>query len=102
VFGVALCDIVILLYGDNRHVSEKLPHFFLPQRQQLSDFSKYLSGTKPGLLVFSFVSYMQKKITDAFYIVDYSFGCSGGILPHIGYKRQYFAKHGTIFFLLTG
>ncbi|MDU1654691.1 MAG: hypothetical protein E6850_19600, partial [Leclercia adecarboxylata] len=32
------------------HVSEKLPHFFLPQRQQLSDFSKYLSGTKPGLL----------------------------------------------------
>jgi hypothetical protein len=102
VFGVALCDIVILLYGDNRHVSEKLPHFFLPQRQQLSDFSKYLSGTKPGLLVFSFVSYMQKKITDAFYIVDYSFGCSGGILPHIGYKRQYFATPGVIFFFLTG
>jgi len=53
-------------------------------------------------LVFSFVSYMQKKITDAFYIVDYSFGCSGGILPHIGYKRQYFATPGPFFFLLTG
>jgi len=26
---------------------------------------------------------MQKKITDAFYIVDYSFVCSGGILPHL-------------------
>jgi len=45
---------------------------------------------------------MQKKITDAFYIVDYSFGCSGGILPHIGYQRQYFATHRVIFFLLTG
>ncbi|EGK59297.1 hypothetical protein HMPREF9086_3002 [Enterobacter hormaechei ATCC 49162] len=101
-FGVALCDIVILLYGDNRHVSEKLPHFFLPQRQQLSDFSKYLSGTKPGLLVFSFVSYMQKKITDAFYIVDYSFVCSGGILPYSRYKRQYIEKPAHKFILLTG
>ncbi|EFU33334.1 hypothetical protein ECP03052938_2273 [Escherichia coli p0305293.8] len=27
-FGVTLCDMVILLYGDNRRVSKKLPHFF--------------------------------------------------------------------------
>jgi len=46
--------------------------------------------------------YMQKKITDAFYIVDYSFVCSGGILPHLRYKTQYFGQPFNIFFLLTG
>jgi hypothetical protein len=98
VFGVALCDIVILLYGDNRHVSEKLPHFCIPQRQQLSDFSKYLSGTKPGLLVFSFVSYVQKKITDAFYIVDYSFGCSGAFCPTSDTKGNTLQRQGRFSF----
>ncbi|MEX0567214.1 hypothetical protein AB3X30_26695, partial [Raoultella terrigena] len=33
----------------------------IPQRQQLSVFSKYLSGTKPGLLVLNDVSLKQKN-----------------------------------------
>ncbi|AWF30550.1 hypothetical protein CSC03_0212 [Enterobacter hormaechei] len=44
---------------------------------------------------------MQKKITDAFYIVDYSFVCSGGILPYSRYKRQYIEKPAHKLILLT-
>jgi hypothetical protein len=39
------------------------PLFWNPQRQQLSVFSKYLSGTKPGLLVLNDET-RCKKITD--------------------------------------
>ena len=37
-----------------------------------------------------------------FYIVDYLFGCSGGILPHIGYKRQYFATQRAMGGVISG
>ena len=50
VFGVALCDMVIPHYGENRRVSKKLPHFLLILSDNNCRFlSKYLSGTKPGL-----------------------------------------------------
>ncbi len=49
------------LYGERQRVSKKIaPFLSIPQRQRLSVFSKYLSGTKPGLLVLNDVSFDQK------------------------------------------